>query len=78
MKPNVGDANNSRRTIPSLAEDVAAIAGHARRSPAGMATPRSRATTFARPRMFGQRDYLLPNTVHSNIPRQHGDGEPVL
>jgi hypothetical protein len=78
VAPNVGDANNSRRTIPSLAEDVAAIAGHAGRRPVGMAIPRSRTTTFAQPRMFGKRDYLLPHTVHSNIPHQHGDGEPVL
>lgn len=29
------------------------------------------------PRMFGQRDYVLPAEVHTNLPRQGYDGEPA-
>ncbi len=28
------------------------------------------------PRLFGQRDYVLPDEVHTNLPRQRYDGEP--
>lgn len=28
------------------------------------------------PRMFGQRDYVLPAEVHTNLPHQGYDGEP--
>lgn len=40
-------------------------------------TTDSHATT-TRPRMFGQRDYILPDTVQSNIYPQHYDGAPGL
>lgn len=38
----------------------------------------SRAAGASLPRMFGQRDYLLPDTVHTNIPRQHYEGAPGM
>ena len=41
-------------------------------------TSDSRAEHTPRPRMFGQRDYTLPDTVRTNIPRQHYDGAPGL
>ena len=40
-------------------------------------TTDSHATT-TRPRKFGQRDYILPDTVQSNIYPQHYDGAPGL
>jgi hypothetical protein len=38
----------------------------------------SRTEQAARPRMFGQRAYTLPDSVRTNIPRQHYDGAPGL
>ena len=41
-------------------------------------TTDSRTDQAARPRMFGQRDYVLPDSVRTNISRQHYDGAPGL
>lgn len=41
-------------------------------------TVNPQATNTARPRMFGQGDYVLPHTVQTNIPRQHYHGAPGL
>jgi hypothetical protein len=41
-------------------------------------TTDSQATATAQPRLFGQPRYVLPDTVHTNISRQHYDGAPGL
>lgn len=41
-------------------------------------TTDSPAEQTSRPRVFGQRDYTLPDSVRTNIPRQHYDGAPRL
>jgi hypothetical protein len=41
-------------------------------------TTNSHAAETALPRMFGQRDYRLPDSVQTNISRQHYDGAPGM
>lgn len=76
MTTNSSNANTPSRQVPSLAEDLAAMASR-RPGPrsAGVPASGSRTADTAQPRMFGQRVYVLPDTVQSDIPRRAVAGE---
>lgn len=77
MTTNSGNANTPRRTVPSLAEDLAAMAGRPGPRREGVRMSGSRTADTAKPRMFGQHEYVLPDTVQSNVPQHASDDEPA-
>jgi hypothetical protein len=74
---NCGNAQTPRRTVPPLAEDLAAMTGRPGPRREGVHTSGSRSADTAQPRMFGQHGYVLPNTVRSNVARHASANEPT-